>query len=126
VNRVNERAVAYATERAAELVSVEGDENLIETTREMIRGVIADGLENNIGRDAIADAIMESQAFSDYRAGLIADTEISLPMAPPRPAAWGKKPRRWRRDAEAMVRLGRVRRLRDLRRERKPGRDPLR
>jgi hypothetical protein len=90
VNRVNERAVAYANERAAELVSVEGDENLIEATREMIRAVIADGLENNIGRDAIADAIMESQAFSDYRAGLIADTEISYANGDAKASAWGE------------------------------------
>jgi len=90
VDRVNEAAVTYARERAAELVSVEGDQNLIDATREMIRRVIADGLENNIGRNAIADAVQESQAFSDYRAGLIADTEISFANGNAKAAAWGE------------------------------------
>jgi hypothetical protein len=90
VDRVNERAVAYATDRAAELVSVEGDESLIESTREMIRRVITDGLENNIGRDAIADAIQESQAFSEYRSELIADTELANANSAAKAAAWGE------------------------------------
>jgi hypothetical protein len=77
VNQVNEKAVAYARARAADLVSLKGDESLIESTRETIRGIIASGLEDNVGRDAIADQIQSATAFSEFRAELIADTEIA-------------------------------------------------
>lgn len=87
VNQVYDRAVKYATERAAEMVGkkwVDGElvDNpnaewrIDEATRDEIQSIIADGLENNIGRDAIADAIEEATAFSPERAALIADTEI--------------------------------------------------
>jgi hypothetical protein len=88
VDRVAERAVAYAKDRAAELVSIDGDESLIESTRNMLRGVIASGLEENIGRDAIADAIQESMAFSAQRADLIADTEIAMANSHSKAEAW--------------------------------------
>jgi hypothetical protein len=77
VDQISANAVAYARARAAELVSLKGDESLIESTREMLRAIIAGGLEENIGRDQIADRIQEATAFSDYRANLIADTEIA-------------------------------------------------
>jgi hypothetical protein len=99
VDRVNENAVAYARDRAAELVSVDGDESLIESTREMIRQVIADGLENNIGRDEIASAIQESQAFSEYRSDLIANTEIANANSAAKLEAWDEV----RADGAAMV-----------------------
>lgn len=87
VNQVYDRAVKYATERAAEMVGkkwVDGEliDNpnaewrIDEATRDEIQRIIADGLENNIGRDAIADAIEEATAFSPERAELIANTEI--------------------------------------------------
>lgn len=88
VDRVNERAVQWARDRAASLVSVDGDETLVASTREMIRGIIADGLEQNIGRDAIAEAIQDGRAFSDARAQLIADTEIANANGAAKAAAW--------------------------------------
>jgi len=78
VDRVNERAVAYARERAAELVSFEGEEPLLaETTRDMLRETIAAGLEENIGMPAIAEEIANSYAFSEDRAEVIAATEVT-------------------------------------------------
>lgn len=88
VNQVNARAVAYARDRAAELVSLEGDESLIASTRRMIGDIIADGLEQNIGRDAIADAIQDGAAFSEQRAALIADTEIANANSAGKAEAW--------------------------------------
>lgn len=88
VDRVNARAVAYAKERAGELVSDGGNPSLIDSTREMVRRAIADGLERNIGRDAIADAIQESGAFGEARADLIADTEIAFANGAAKNAAW--------------------------------------
>lgn len=88
VDQVNERAVAAARDMAAELVGMRynGDGDLVpavrpeyridDTTRDAIREIIADGLEENIGTDEIADNILESTAFSQDRADLIANTEV--------------------------------------------------
>ncbi len=88
-NVVNQDAVDYARRRAAEMVGMryDGDGNLVENpnadyaidqaTRDSIRSTIADGLQNNIGTDAIADAIEESYGFSEERADLIAETEVA-------------------------------------------------
>lgn len=87
VNQVDERAVAWARERAAELVGKRWvDGVLIDnpnplyaidgTTRNMLRETIAGGLEDNIGIPAIADKVKASFAFSEERAGLIANTEV--------------------------------------------------
>lgn len=90
VNQVSERAVAYARERAAELVGKRrlADGRIIdnpnaewridETTRDEIRRIINEGLKNNIGRDEIADEIENSFWFSNERAEMIANTEIAM------------------------------------------------
>jgi hypothetical protein len=88
VDQVNERAVAMARDHAADLVGkrwVDGElvDNpnaefaIDETTRDMLRATIADGLEENLGRDDIIDAIVDSYGFSEERAELIAVTEIA-------------------------------------------------
>jgi hypothetical protein len=87
-NRVFDRAIAYIEARGAELVSLSGDESLIATTRSMIRSVIADGLRNNIGTDAIADAIQESTAFSADRAKTIAFNEVAKANGQGKAAGW--------------------------------------
>lgn len=88
VDVVNERAVAIARDRAAELVGMRYNEQgklvqaaraefrIDETTRDMLRTVIADGLERNIGLDKIADDIGSTFAFSHARADTIAYTEV--------------------------------------------------
>jgi hypothetical protein len=87
-NRVFDRAIAYIEARGAELVSLDGDESLIATTRSMIRSVIADGLRNNIGTDAIADAIQASTAFSADRAKTIAFNEVAKANGEGKGAGW--------------------------------------
>lgn len=88
VNQVNDAAVAFAKERSAELVGKRWVNGILmdnpnaayrisDTTREMLRGVIGKGLEDNIGTPAIADAIQKAAAFSEARADLIARTEVS-------------------------------------------------
>lgn len=89
VDVVNERAVAKAREIAADMVGMRWDEDgelvparreawrIDESTRDMIRDTIADGLEENLGNAAIADLIEESTGFSTERAELIAHTEIA-------------------------------------------------
>jgi hypothetical protein len=68
---VNTRAVSYARERSAELVS-----QVTETTRKLIRETVEAGLRDNIGTPAIADRLQENFGFSAKRAQLIADTEV--------------------------------------------------
>lgn len=89
VDVVNQRAVAKARQIAAEMVGMRWNKDgelvqarrakyrIDETTRKMIRDIIADGLEANIGNLAIADNILKATAFSEERAALIAMTEIS-------------------------------------------------
>lgn len=71
--QVSQRAVAYARDRAAELVT-----QIDESTRDEIRDIISAGLESNIGMDAIADQLQDAYAFSEERADLIARTEIAM------------------------------------------------
>jgi len=76
VNQIDQTAVDYARRRAAELVSVQGPDNIVQSTRNMIRDVIAKGLEDNIGSRSIADNIQAATAFSPERAAVIAAHEI--------------------------------------------------
>jgi hypothetical protein len=79
VNQINERAIEWAKERSAELVSFSADAeySLVSSTREAIRQVVVDGLTENIGMDEIAANLEASFGFSADRADLIARTEIS-------------------------------------------------
>jgi len=72
-DQVNDRAVAYAKARAAELVTGVDD-----ATRDDLKDIIADGLEDNIGMDVIADNIRDAYSFSEDRAELIARTEVTM------------------------------------------------
>lgn len=87
VNQVNQRAVAYAQARSAEMVGMRrvGGELIpnpnaemvvSESTREQLRQIIAGGLQDNVGKDGIVQRILESTTFSPERAELIANTEI--------------------------------------------------
>lgn len=89
VNVVNDRAVAMARDIAAEMVGMRwsADGELVpakraawridDTTRDMIRDIIANGIEENVGNAQIADNIETATAFSAERAALIAHTEIA-------------------------------------------------
>lgn len=87
--QVNERAQAFASNRAAELVGrrVAPDGTLVdspnpnmaitESTRNMIREAIESGIADNLSADEIADRIQTGATFSADRAKLIAHTEIA-------------------------------------------------
>lgn len=88
VNKVSDRAVATARDRAAEMVGMQWDGNTLvpnpnaewvitDTMRDSIRNTIAQGLEDNIGTLAISDAIEALGGFSADRAALIAHTEVA-------------------------------------------------
>ncbi len=87
VNVVYDKSIKYATERAAEMVGkkwVNGElidnpnaeYRIDQSTRDELQRIIAQGLEDNLGKDAIADLIEEAGTFSSERAELIANTEI--------------------------------------------------
>jgi hypothetical protein len=88
LDRVNERAVAYAKKRGADLVSLQGDKNIVELTRAELRETIAAGLADNIGSAKIADAIQALNAFSPARAELIAGAEVRMANASGKTEAW--------------------------------------
>lgn len=74
---VNQKAVKAASKQAAELIS-----QIDESTREALRGLIADGLAAGNTIDEIANAVGKmtvngNQAFGADRAQLIANTEVA-------------------------------------------------
>ncbi|UFW91047.1 phage portal protein [Bradyrhizobium barranii] len=88
VNQVNDRAVAFARDRAAEMVGMRYDEDgtlvenpnaewaITDTMRDDLKRVIADGLEQNIGIDEITANIEALGGFSADRAEMIAEAEV--------------------------------------------------
>lgn len=94
--QVNSNAVDYAESRSAELVT-----DIDEATRNMLRGIIADGIEQGKSRDDILAEIESSNAFSESRAQLIADTEIRMANGQGRLAGW-----RAARDAGVRLKKG--------------------
>jgi len=87
--QVNEKAVAWATERAAELVGMryEADGSLVEnpnaewaisaTTREQLRGDVVRAIEDGTSTDDLAAQLEGSYGFSADRAETIARTELA-------------------------------------------------
>lgn len=87
--QINTRAQDFAQRRAAELVGrrVAPDGTLVasrnpemaitESTRNMIRRAIEDGIRDNLSADQIADQIQTGATFSPERAKLVAHTEIA-------------------------------------------------
>lgn len=68
---VNERAAKWAEQNAAELVS-----EISDSTKEMLRSIITQALEEGPSAKELAQQIQDSTAFSAARAGLIAETEL--------------------------------------------------
>lgn len=89
VDQVSDRAVAWARERAAELVGrrvlVDGSivDNpdarwaITEATRDMIRDTITTVLEQNQGSDTIIQSLQDDHAFSPARAEMVSRTEVA-------------------------------------------------
>lgn len=88
---VNEKAVEYAKQRAAELVGMKWvDGELVpnpnaewridDSTREMLRGQVTQGMDEGWSNDRLADEIVDKNAyaFSDDRAEMIARTETAM------------------------------------------------
>jgi len=85
---VSDAAIAYAKERAGELVGMAWDGKewvpnpnaewaITDSTRDMLRATIKAGTEDGLSADALADKIRDSYAFSQERAQTIARTELA-------------------------------------------------
>jgi hypothetical protein len=78
VDLVNDAAVAWAKERAADLITADGKGGaLISSTRDLIRTSIADAVESGASSRQLAAVLRDSFAFSKSRAMTIARTEIA-------------------------------------------------
>jgi hypothetical protein len=90
VNQVDLDTVQFARARAAELVGKRWTKDgelidnpnptyaITDATRDRVRALIADGLEKNLGSEAIGKAIREdAAAFGEKRAAVITHTEIA-------------------------------------------------
>lgn len=87
---VDKRAVQYAQSRGAELVGMKVTPNgtlvenpdatwsISESTRDMLRGLVTEGVEEGWSADKLATAIQEDDAFGDARAETIARTELAF------------------------------------------------
>ena len=89
VSLVNEGAVDYARERAAEMVGkkwVDGElvDNpkaewvIDEATRDMVRSTVTDAMQQGWSNDKLADELSSHYAFSDDRSTMIARTETAF------------------------------------------------
>ena len=72
-DHANTRAADYASQRSAELIK-----DIDESTRNMLRTKIADGLRSGAMRDDIIADIMDGDIFSEARATKIADYEVGV------------------------------------------------
>jgi uncharacterized protein with gpF-like domain len=71
VDQVNERALEYAREHAAELVTM-----IEENTRDMLQDTVAQAIEEGWSADQLAEEIASSTGFSVDRAEMISRTEL--------------------------------------------------
>lgn len=72
VRQVNAASVKWASTRVGDLIT-----GIDETTRQLIRTTIAEGLNAGKSAEEIADDLRQSYAFSAERAELIAETEVA-------------------------------------------------
>jgi SPP1 gp7 family putative phage head morphogenesis protein len=86
---LNDKAVAYADEHAADLVGMkvvdgelvenpDADYVIDDSTREMLRADVETAMQDGLSNDALADLLADNYAFSDSRAELIARTETAF------------------------------------------------
>lgn len=73
LDQVNERALDWARERAAALVTLIED-----NTRSMIRDEVATAIEEGWGADRLTNELIDSVGFSQERARMISRTELNV------------------------------------------------
>ena len=88
-DQVNAKATAWAKQRAADMVGMTVDDDgtlvanpdpemaITESTRDMLRGDIAQAIEDGLSTDELAGQLSDSYAFSSDRAQRIARFEVA-------------------------------------------------
>lgn len=74
----NPRAVNYARERAAEMVRLDGDKSIVDTTRAMLRQTIEKAISEGASPDELKRRLVEHHAMSRTRAEMIARSETAM------------------------------------------------
>ena len=88
VDQVNTQAAEYAADRSAEMVGMKrvngelvpnpkAEWQITDGTREMLRRLVTDAIEEGHSNEFLADALADIYAFSDERAEVIARTETA-------------------------------------------------
>jgi hypothetical protein len=73
VNQMDEKALEYTQSHGAQLIK-----ELSDTTLDDMQRVLGRAIENGFSTDDLADAIMDSSAFGEARAEMIARTELGF------------------------------------------------
>lgn len=73
INQVNLKAVEWAKDHAARLVT-----EITDSTRAALRGIVTSGIEDGLSVPDLAGRIVDGQAFSRSRAEMIARTELAF------------------------------------------------
>lgn len=101
------RASEWASARAANLLQLSGGINLMEQTRERVRGLVATAIREGQGIGTLAKGIRDDDVFSASRARTIARTETTSALGQgQRQAALmdGREEKRWVTQGDALVR----------------------
>lgn len=86
---IDERGAAYAAKRAAQLIGTDASGGeLGQATRDLIRSTIETALDEGWSVDELSDELSKSYAFSEARAGTIADTELRAALNQGELAGW--------------------------------------
>lgn len=100
INRINRIARDWASDRAAELVGMRYDDDgelienpnaewaITDTTREQLRVIVRDAFSDETKMPYLVERIREAGAFADWRADLIARTEVAHAQAKGNLAVW--------------------------------------
>lgn len=78
VNHMDEAALEYAQTRGAELIGRTGKHSITDTTRDALRGLISDGIEEGWSSAKLASHFEDSFVMSRDRAEMIARTELAM------------------------------------------------
>lgn len=102
VELVNDQAVEWARRRSADLVGMRYTDNgdlvenpnprysITETTREELRAMTADAVQEGLSSQDFADDVQSSFAFSEQRAMMVARTELAFAHVEGNMAAWAE------------------------------------
>lgn len=100
------RASEWATERAGQLIRLDGEINVVAQTRERVREIISTGVNEGQGLGQIQKALRDDFAFSPTRAARIARTETATALgqgAKGAALAQGRNEKRWITQADDRV-----------------------